>query len=118
MVSTWHVFISYASEDKVAVTIPLAEALQRAGLRVWFDRQELRIGDSLREKIDEGLANSQFGIVILSPSFLAKGWTRKELDGLFAVEEVVGRKVILPVWHLIDKAMLALHSPILADRLA
>jgi hypothetical protein len=117
-VRTWNVFISHASEDKEAVTIPLAKALERAGLSVWLDRQELRLGDSLREKIDEGLANSQFGIVILSPSFLAKGWTRRELDGLFAVEDAAGRKVILPIWYQIDKATLARYSPILADRLA
>ena len=115
---TWDVFISHASEDKLAVTVPLAEALQRAGLRIWLDRQELRIGDSLHEKINEGLAKSCFGIVVLSPSFLAKGWPRKELDGLLAIEDAVGSKIILPVWHQIDKAMLAKHSPILPDRLA
>jgi hypothetical protein len=117
-VKTWDVFISHASEDKLAVTVPLAEVLQRAGLRVWLDRQELRIGDSLHEKINEGLANSRFGIVVLSPSFLAKGWPRNELDGLLAIEDAVGTKIILPVWHQIDKALLAKHSPILADRLA
>jgi len=89
-----------------------------AGLRVWLDRQELRIGDSFHEKIDEGLANSRFGIVVLSPNFLAKGWPRKELDGLLAIEDAVGSKIILPVWHQIDKVILAKHSPILADRLA
>lgn len=113
----WDVFISHASEDKETVVLPLFEALRRAGLRVWLDRQELRLGDSLREKIDEGLAKSRFGVVVLSPSFLAKGWPRKELNGLMAVEES-GEKVILPVWHEIDKKMLAEYSPILADRLA
>ena|SRR5215471_17857336 len=77
-----------------------------AGLRVWLDRQELRIGDSFHEKIDEGLANSRFGIVVLSPNFLAKGWPRKELDGLLAIEDAVGSKIILPVWHQIDKVIL------------
>jgi TIR domain len=114
----WHVFISHASEDKEAVAIPLAEALRRAGLRVWIDRQELRLGDSLREKIDEGLANSYFGVVILSPSFLAKNWPRRELDGMFAIEDAAGRKVILPVWYQLDKSTLAKHSPMLADRFA
>ena len=56
-------------------------------------------------------------MVILSPSFLAKGWPRRELNGLMAIEES-GRKVILPVWHGIDKRTLAEYSPILADRLA
>ena len=58
---------------------------------MWLDRFELRVGDSLRERIDESLAQSRFGIVILSPSFLAKGWPKRELNGLFALEES-GRK--------------------------
>jgi hypothetical protein len=115
----WDIFISHAGEDKCEVAIPLSEALERAGLRVWLDRQEIRMGDSLREKIDEGLANSRFGVVILSPSFLAKKWTRNELDGLFAIEDAIGsNNIILPVWHRVDKATLARYSPILADRVA
>lgn len=113
----WDVFISHASEDNQAVVLPLAAALQRAGLRVWLDGQELHIGDSLSEKIDEGMAASRFGLVVLSPSFLAKGWPRRELNGLMAIEDS-GQKVILPVWHGIDKQTLAQYSPILADRLA
>lgn len=113
----WDAFISHASEDKDTVALPLATALKNAGVRVWLDRFELRVGDSLREKIDEGLAESRFGIVILSPNFLAKGWPRRELNGLFALEES-GYKVILPVWHNITKSALAEYSPILADRLA
>jgi hypothetical protein len=85
-VRAWDVFISHASEDKDAVAIPLAQVLRRAGLRVWLDRQELRIGDSLHEKIDEGLANSRYGIVVISPSFLTKRFPRKELDDLFAID--------------------------------
>lgn len=113
----WDLFISHASEDKETVVLPLCAALRRAGLRIWLDRQELHLGDSLREKIDEGLANSRFGVVVLSPSFLAKGWPRRELNGLMAVEES-GQKVILPVWHRINKQTLTEYSPILADRLA
>jgi TIR domain len=112
----WDAFISHASEDK-DVVVDLAEALRGAGLKIWLDQQELRLGDSLREKIDEGLADSRFGIVVLSPSFLAKQWPKRELNGLMAVEES-GRKVILPVWHKIDRETLLAYSPILADRLA
>jgi hypothetical protein len=113
----WDAFVSHASEDKDTVALPLAAALQNAGVRVWLDQFELRVGDSLREKIDEGLAESRFGIVILSPNFLAKGWPKRELNGLFALEES-GHKVILPVWHDITKSALVEYSPILADRLA
>lgn len=110
-------FISHASEDKDSVALPLATCLQRAGLRVWLDRQELLLGDSLREKIDQGLAESRFGIVILSPHFFKKGWPKRELNGLFALAED-GRKTILPVWHQVTKADVAENSPILADMLA
>jgi len=113
----WDVFISHASEDKESVALPLHNRLKAAGLRVWIDRFELKIGDSLREKIDEGLAGSRYGVVVLSPSFLAKRWPAQELNGLFAREEA-GRKVLLPVWHELTKERLAHTSPMLADRVA
>ncbi|MEM8557133.1 MAG: toll/interleukin-1 receptor domain-containing protein [Bacteroidota bacterium] len=113
----WDVFISHASEDKLSVALPLYDRLKAAGLRVWLDRFELKIGDSLREKIDEGLALSRYGVVVLSQSFLAKRWPARELNGLFAREEA-GRKVLLPVWHELTKETLAQTSPMLADRLA
>jgi hypothetical protein len=63
------VFISHVSEDKDAVVRPLAAALSARGLSVWFDEFELGIGDSLRRKIDVGIARSRSGIVVLSPQF-------------------------------------------------
>ena len=116
-IKQWDVFISHASEDKETVAIPLAGWFTRAGLRVWLDAQELKIGDSLREKIEHGLAESRFGVVIISEIFLAKRWPQQELNGLTALEED-GQKVILPVWHNVTKLQVARVSPILADRLA
>ena len=110
-------FISHASEDKDCFARPLAEALRTRGLRVWFDEFTLRVGDSLRRSIDRGLAHASFGVVIISPSFLAKEWPQKELDGLVA-REVHGHKVILPVWHNVDADTVRSYSLILADRLA
>jgi len=111
------VFISHASEDKSDVARPLAIALQGGGLRVWYDEFELRIGDSLRQKIDKGLASSRFGVVILSKSFFAKGWPNYELDGL-VTRAVGGEQVILPIWHDITKQELIKYSPSLADKVA
>jgi len=113
----WDVFISHASEDKETVAIPLAETLAERGLRVWIDKQQLAIGDSLRRKIDEGLSKSRFGVVILSKGFFAKEWAKKELDALVSRED--GRaKVILPVWHEVSKEDVAFFSPMLADKYA
>lgn len=113
----WDVFISHASEDNADVVLPLTEQLKAAGVRVWFDRHELSPGDSLREKIDEGLAQSRFGIVVLSEAFLAKHWPRQELNGLAAREEHE-RKVIPPIWHNLTKERVAAVAPLLADRFA
>jgi hypothetical protein len=113
----WDAFISHASEDKAEVARPLAAALEAAGLRVWLDENELRLGDSLRAKIDHGLAQSRFGVVVLSPWFFAKHWPQQELNGLAAMESL-SRKMILPVWHGVDHDFAARFSPMLADKIA
>lgn len=113
----WDVFISHASEDKNSFVRPLADALRASGLSPWYDETTLTVGDSLRRKIDEGLAHSRYGIVVLSHSFFAKEWPQQELDGLMA-KEVVGAKVILPVWHGITYEEVRGYSPILAGRVA
>ncbi|CAG1016020.1 hypothetical protein ANAEL_05442 [Anaerolineales bacterium] len=113
----YDVFISHASEDKDSVVRPLAHALNDGGLKVWYDEFELRIGDSLRRKIDTGLANSRFGIVVLSRSFFGKGWTNYELDGL-VTRAVSGEQILLPIWHEITKQELIDYSPSLADKVA
>ena len=76
-------------------------------------------GDSMREKIDKGLAKSKYGVVVLSPNYIAehKYWTKAELNGLFQVEDISG-KVILPIWHNLTKKQVVEYSPIIADRKA
>lgn len=111
------VFISHASEDKDEVVRPLAEALREAGLSVWYDEFQLKIGDSLRQSIDAGLAISRFGVVVLSPSFISKGWTNYELDGIVS-RSVNGEQVVLPIWHNLTKSAVLDFSPSLADKVA
>jgi hypothetical protein len=111
------VFISHATEDKNAVVRPLAHELQERGLEVWYDEFELRVGDSLRRKIDSGIARSRFGIVVLSHAFFAKSWPQYELDGLVTMA-VSGKQVILPLWHEISKDEVMRQSPSLADKVA
>ncbi|GEM65959.1 hypothetical protein SF1_39410 [Sphingobacterium faecium NBRC 15299] len=110
-------FISHASEDKDDIVRDLADALQINGFQVWYDEFELKIGDSLRKKIDDGLINSKYGIVIISPSFVKKNWTEYELNGMVA-REMNGHKVILPIWHKISKDEVLKFSPTLADKMA
>ena len=114
----YDLFLSHASEDKDAIARPLYAALVAAGVSVWFDEAVLELGDSLRSKIDEGLARCRYGVVVLSPRFLAKQWPQRELDGLVARETASGEKAILPIWHELDRDTLLRYSPPLADRVA
>jgi len=111
------VFISHASEDKDGFVRGLASALQARGVRVWYDEFSLKWGDSLRRKIDQGLARSRFGVVVLSEAFFRKEWPQRELDGLVALE-VDGKSRILPIWHKVSKDEVRRFSPTLADKLA
>jgi len=113
----YDVFISHASEDKDSVVRPLANALKDKGIAVWFDEFELKIGDSLRKKIDQGLSRSRFGIVVISRSFIKKGWTNYELDGLMT-KAISGQQILLPIWHDITKQEVIDYSPSLADKVA
>lgn len=110
-------FISHATEDKDEIVRDLANALIQVGFDVWYDEFELKIGDSLRKKIDQGLSKSRYGIVIISPSFVKKNWTEYELNGMVA-REMNGHKVILPIWHKISKNEVLEFSPSLADKMA
>lgn len=113
----YDVFISHASEDKDDVVRPLANALVSEGLTVWYDEFELKIGDSLRRKIDRGLANSRVGLVVLSRAFIGKGWTNYELDGIIT-RAVTGEQLLLPIWHNISKKEVIDFSPSIADKVA
>jgi hypothetical protein len=111
------VFISHASEDKEDFVRDLASRLQAAGVSIWYDEISIEWGNSLRRKIDRGLANSRFGIVVLSTAFFKKEWTQRELDGLTQLE-IAGRSRILPIWHKVTKDEVASFSPMLADKAA
>jgi len=108
-------FICHASEDKDDFVAPLAAELRKK-YDVWYDDYVLRLGDSLPEKIDDGLKRCDFGIVVLSKAFFAKKkWGRKELDGLETLETKRG-KIILPVLKGVTHDELQEYSPKLASK--
>tara|TARA_R110002051_G_scaffold149532_2_gene222041 strand:+ start:1806 stop:2648 length:843 start_codon:yes stop_codon:yes gene_type:complete len=113
----YDVFISHSSADKNDFVRPLATELQNLGIKVWYDEFELKMGDSLRRSIDQGLINSRYGIVVLSSSFFKRDWTNYELDG-FVNKEMNGMKVILPIWHKVSKDEVQKFSLSLADKVA
>ena len=113
----WDLFISHASEDKSSIVQPLANALKRHGVKVWYDEFELGLGDSLSRSIDYGLIHSRYGLVVLSKSFFAKQWTEYELQSLLT-KNTSGNRVILPLWHDITKEEVQQYSLYLSDIMA
>jgi hypothetical protein len=111
-----NLFISHASEDKADFVEPLVVALRSSGFEVWYDQYELTIGDSLLQKISQGLRECDYGVVVLSHNFFRKKWTQAELDGLFSIESTE-RKVILPIWKDVSVEDVKAFSPLLSGRL-
>lgn len=117
MINKWDVFISHASEDKDSIVREIAFRLEQLGVRVWYDEFSLRLGDSLSRSIDQGLLDSDFGLVIISQNFLNKRWTDYEYRSLLAKEDG-GKKVLLPIWYGVSKNDIGRFSLYLADKLA
>lgn len=113
------VFLCHASEDKLLVVEPLAKRLQAEGVAFWLDQAEIRWGDSITQKVNDGLATSRYVIVVLSKSFLAKPWPRRELNAALQLEASTGEVRVLPlvVGTSEDVRAIVAQFPLLGDKL-
>jgi hypothetical protein len=73
----YDVFISHSAKDK-AVVRPLAERLRNDGVNVWFDEWELKPGDSIPAKLDEGLERSRVLVLCMSVNAFGSDWPQLE----------------------------------------
>ena len=112
------VFICHASEDKENIIEPLLDSLHQANISYWYDRAEIKWGDSLTEKINKGLLISHYVIVCLSKSFMSKGWPRKELNAAFSIETESGEVKILPLLsgNPSERKLILKDIPLLSDK--
>jgi hypothetical protein len=76
------VFVSHASEDK-PVVVPLATRLRADGVEALLDKWEIRIGDSLVDKIFSGIDGCDVFLIVLSRISVQKPWVREELNAGF-----------------------------------
>ena len=115
----YDVFVSHAWEDKEEFVDEFVDELRKLNFKVWYDTSEIKWGDSMRARIDDGLKKSRFGVAVLSPDYIKDGkyWTKAELDGLFRLESING-KMLLPVWHNLTKKDVMAYSPIIGSKLA
>ena len=93
------VFVSHANDNKQSFVDSLSAGLNRLGIKVWYDSSILDWGDDWKAKIKEGLEKSRFGIVVLSPQFIGREWTTKELIELLNRQNERHEKVVLPLLY-------------------
>lgn len=108
------IFISYSSNDRDAVVLPFVKILQQRELRPWFDVHEIAWGDSIIEKIQQGLSSSQYVIAFLSESYLAKPWPLKELRVALS-GHIANRVKILPVLLGVSADLVHSQFPFLSE---
>jgi hypothetical protein len=107
-------FLSYASED-AQLARKIAEALMQGGVDTWWDAWSIASGDSIRQRIDEGIGDCTHFIVLLTPRSASKPWVNIEIDaGL--VRKLGGSTRFIPLRCGLDVGGLTpllqtMHSP-------
>jgi len=94
------VFLSHNSEDKPFAR-KIALYLKKYGIFVWIDEAEIKIGDSLTNKISKALEHVDYLVVLLSTNSVTSAWVNKELNIMMEKEIITSKTLILPV--LIEK---------------
>lgn len=90
------VFLSHSSKDKKFIR-RLAADLEANGIGVWLDEQQILVGDSINDKISQGLADSDYLLIALSEHAINSEWVKRELNSMM-LQEIQAKKVkILPI---------------------
>ena len=111
----YDVFISHATKDKSSYVNNLVEAIKLEGLTVFYDSDCILWGDSISEKVEEGIANCTLAVLVISKNYFGRSWTEYELRSLLNRQNKENDKIIMPILHGITKKQLISHYPELGD---
>ena len=100
--SNLKLFISHASEDKQDIAKPLCDGLKNNGFQVWYDNDDIHIGNSIKQSIVYGLAKYDVFIMIISPNYFKKNWTNFEF-GCISNLGVSTNKKIIPIFYNVNR---------------
>src|SRR5258708_29697361 len=92
------IFLSHTFVDKPFVE-KLAKSLVSIGVNVWYDKWEIRIGDSLLWKIEQGIRANEYLGVVLSPDAIASEWVKTELASAWHKQLQSKQIVVLPILY-------------------
>ena len=93
-----NVFIGYTTSDK-KFSEQIATGLKQAGINVWYSPWEIKVGDSIIEKVTKALSKNDYFLIILSPDAIRSEWLKKELN-ISVIQQLNKQSItILPVLY-------------------
>lgn len=90
------VFLCHSSKDKPFVR-RLAEELRSNEINVWFDEENILVGQSIIDRMEDGIRRADYVGVVLTPNFLTGPWANRELQMAISREIQAGMVKVLPI---------------------
>jgi TIR domain len=91
-----YVFLSHSHKDR-DVAKRLAQDLTKEGIEVWLDEWEILVGDSIAQRVQQGLSQVDFVTLLLTEDSVASGWVEKEWQSQIGLEAERKQIRVLPV---------------------
>lgn len=92
------IFISHSSVDRLFIE-KLAKDLKNVGINVWYGNWEIKVGDSITWKIEEGIRENEYLGIVLSPDALNSEWAKSELSAAWVKQMRTKKIIVLPILY-------------------
>jgi hypothetical protein len=91
------VFLCHSTLDKSFVR-KLRDELRKRGVKVWLDEEQILVGHDFVDRMEEGISNAEYTVVVLSPRFVSSGpWAKEEYRAALSKQIAEKRVVLLPI---------------------
>lgn len=115
MTKDYDVFLSHANADKLVYVNDLYESFRRLGISIFYDKEEIDWGDYWKDRILQGVAKSEFAVIVISKNFFGRDWTERELNEFLNRQNAAGQKIVLPLLYGISVQDLQAQYPTLSE---
>ena len=91
----YDVFLSHSSKDREHIG-DIVKEFQKKNISYWIDHEQIQFGDPITQKIEKGLQESHYVLVLLSSNLGRSNWCRAEYGSILNREcnDKTGKKVI------------------------
>lgn len=95
----YDVFISHAHKDKLEFVNELTKTINKLGIKVFYDSDELSWGDNFKKELLQSTEKSEFAIIVISKNYFGREWTERELSEFLKRQNESGQKIVLPLLY-------------------